>query len=412
MNRPAVRLTATLLVASGLVLATAVLLLVEPAAGPTAAHGLSRPDQATPPPAGVPCGPVISRTISPGVVEAGGLADVRVTYDYTCAAAAQQVDLVIVIGRGLPGSSTQRLLLTRNFRDGMGRFVNMFSVPNGSRVGLIDYGHNATILMPLQSGPGAVEELLQKVGQTVSMTTDLGANGLALAILQADRMLADASSGPDVAKAILVTYLDAPLAPPPAPTPSAAIPAACAQARGNGATLAAIGLDHATLLQSCTSPGGHFRSTAGVGADLPGLFEQAGTIIFRPKQASAHDYTDQLFRSRADYVAGSGQPREPDERAGSSLIWIGRAVAKPAGGESIAYRVRLSADGAPWRGPISIDASLALLYGDGSVATVPAPNPDICVYRPGRPEDCADVWLTAVPTRSRAYVPSVVKAAP
>jgi hypothetical protein len=395
-----------LALALGLALATTLALAVAPLAGQTAARGLSRADQAAQAPAAIPCGPVISRTVRPDVVVAGGMVDVRVTYDYTCPMTALQVDLVLVVGRGLPGTSFQRLALTRSFREGLQRFVNLIDVSNGSRVGLISYQDDFTVLMPLRGGPAGMDELLQKLG-LISMAPIPSINGIANAIVEADRMLTAGNAGPDVTKAILVTYADAPLTPP---GPLMTIPQACAQARGNGVTVAAIGMDHSILLANCASQGGHFRSTAADGADLPGHFDQAGAMIFRPKQAVTHDYIDQLYSSRADYEPGSAQPREPDQRAGATLIWTGSPAAKPEGGETIAYRARISADGAPWRGPISIDASLALRYNDGIVATVSAPNPDICVFRPGRPEDCAPVPPTSVPstmepTRFKVFLP-------
>lgn len=227
------------------------------------------------------------RPVSPDVVAARGVGGIRATTDLTCTAPARQINLVLVVGTGMPGAtSAQRSALASNVKQGLAALVNHFDIANGSQVGLIIFHDEYTARIPLRGGPDGFRALSEGIGR-ISMVREPSVNALGPALAHAGQMLAAANPGPGVGSEILVVYADAPLTIPGNPGPPMTPFEGCRAAQSRGATVTAIEIGGPTgQIVSCTGTAGHFASTDPEGQDLPERFESAASAIFCHKPAA------------------------------------------------------------------------------------------------------------------------------
>ena len=226
------------------------------------------------------------RPVSPDVVAARGVGGLRATTDFTCTAPARQINLVLVVGTGMPGAtSAQRSALASNVKQGLAALVNHFDIANGSQVGLIISHDEYTARIPLRGGPDGFQALVEAIGR-ISMVREPSVNALGPALAHAGQMLAAANPGPGVGSEILVVYANAPLTIPGNPGPPMTPLEGCRAAQSRGATVTAIEIGGSTgQIVSCTGTAGHFASSDPEGQDLPERFEAAASQIFCPEAA-------------------------------------------------------------------------------------------------------------------------------
>jgi hypothetical protein len=346
----------------------------------------------------IPCDPVITRTITPLIVEQGGEVVVQVQYNFKCTGQNRKINYFFVVeGTGAlrPGG---KLDLLQNLKKGLTNFVNNVDYSNGSMGGLTVYADDYNNRVTLLGGEQGRQSLLNAIG-LISAKPVGAVAGVAGAVRDATQRLPTGVNDPDVTNVLIIVDAGAQI-PSSGPTMSN-LNDSCDAARKAGVLMILVGLRPAgNRLGSvgCVTSGWFRYSPTEDGSDLPGLFSGLAERLVKGKKADKSEYYDDLQGADFSYVVGSGAPFDGNNTFGNEWSW----EFPPPGpaGQTIQYRAKVVTESVPVGGKMtteSYETKLCLTYKDGTNECTEAPNPDICIYRKGVPSDCDKFRVTLTP---------------
>ncbi len=386
---------------------------------------------------GTPCDLVARRSVEPLVVEEGGTLEVSVDYEYQCSHQRRRINyfLLVEASEALRGPGVDRDLLEK-LKQALSVFVNRVDYGNGSTGGLTLYAEDYSNRVTLRGDDAGRKALLDAI-RRISVEPIGNSAGAPAAIRDATERLPTGQSS-DAINVLIVIDAGAPVS----TRPLIDYETACGAAKKAGVVLSVIGLETAgTRGLGCASPGWGRVSREADGSDLEEIFDQLADLLISgkgsssnkrrnrgrccaavlvrweeaiaellptssgptrwmqrrpnctsycltsPKQPDLEEYGE-WFSQGFDYQAGSAEPFEPDQLIGQQYAWTFDRTPR-AGSRSIRYRVDVETGPGNRVEPLSVDASVALFFSDGSRANAPADNPEICVYKAGRSDFCA-----------------------
>lgn len=374
------------------------------------AHPLAQdpPAPAPLPVSGPPCALEAERAISPRIVEAGQPLTISVSIHYDCTVQPPPaLDLVFAVedtaalidenlSAGARADSLSRLKVE------LTELVDGLEPANGSRIGLYraDLGGPS---VALASGSAAFDA-------TRSAISDLKAEGAchrrATTVHAISRALADADD-PDHPTVVIYLATAAPpctgggtVPPPGAPSLGEACDALKAQA-----TLALIDQGGGAM-RGCNSPGWYYR-VSDPNLETPAVVHDLTNRLIHPDRPLSLLYAENLDPLYFDYEFGSGNPSPNSDGKWPFLVaepWVG----------THRLQFRITALAAPSVVPVSLPPGpLLSLKSRSQALTWHLPNPDVCIYRPGRrAQDCAPnpIVLSPTPTPTASATPQPTRA--
>jgi hypothetical protein len=355
---------------------------------------LAQPEETPIPEGPVPCDPNGTRTISPQKVEEGGEVEVRVEFNFTCTGEDRKVNFFFVVENTSALRGTANRLLN-NVKDGLQRFTNQVNYVGGSRGGLVVFADEDSFRVTLSGGNDGKQRLLNAIS-ALSVEPSGNSAGAPAAVREATGSLPTGSEQePNTTNVIVFVDAGAPVLSPPLLN----MGTACGAAREAGVHVIVIGLSAAGNRNGgCATPGWVRTSGFEDGRDFPEIMDSIANDLLKGLIAREYEFADEKRHDFA-YIAGSGQPEEPDINPFGDLTWRWNGVAPP-GGHVLTYRIQIPEGAAaqPYLNSvqfISIRAALWLSFGTGIPTRAYAlPNPQVCIYARGNPGFCDDKLIT------------------
>jgi hypothetical protein len=334
------------------------------------------------------CNPEAHRVIEPLALEEGREFEVLIHFDYLCPEGTKPIVFVIAVEDSdmlePPGFGGRQL--DDNLQEALTDFVEAMDYDNGTMGGLVLYTGTASIRVPVEGGNGGRQSLLAAI-RTISPGGPT-ARAAADAVDTAAEMLRNASGPEGALKVMLIVDAGASL------DDTEAVIARCAAAKAEGVHVAVTSLREAEgRLRDCSEESSYRQSAREGGQDLQEHLSSLGEGFVNMERADGVLVADTLATAMS-YVIDSGQPPPTSSFAGE-ISWDFAAPA-PDGGQDVRYRIKPSEMGPGQM--LSTSATVTLLYADGSYGVVPLENPEVCVYRAGRPQECPDTSPTEEPT--------------
>ncbi len=366
------------------------------------------------PPEERPCGIVYDRSLEPRVVKQGDNITVRVHYDYKCASRARKVNIILAVADTLGADVNPRdgVSILGNLKRGLKDFANRVNYSNGSCIGLVVFAANAMPLMPLQCGPDARVEILNRIDNNLRLKPSGSVNGMGEAIRDSTQQLPVDNPLEDN----LIVIFDSGAPETTATEERIPVPTgqACEVAHRGGVEVAAVQMAWAQgrlIAYKCITQG-MWTSRQTDGKDLQEVFNAAAEALLYGDKMSETTYCDYFNRQLFEFIPGSASPRDPDEDDPfSGICWNFAANTHRPGGQAIEYTMRVKEDDPgldEQKIELGDEAVLYFNFQSGNNMEYFLPNPVLCIYDKARPQFCDNfppVTPTTAPPTETASAP-------